>query len=292
MKALEILAESLFSDNEKLTSLTRRFPYYADELAKLLLGKDTREATDEELELSYHDILSKLFEKTVPTSDTFSKAALKSERALFAAEIVKALTERAKITSFLPTLTELEGKCVYFRNAYSDEAFRRFSPYLATPTASYTDSPIAACRDVYNELATFAILPISSSKEGVIGGIARQIARLELAPVLTCEVTLPGKDETMTMGLFAESPVAVENADYLEAVLFSDEGDLLTSLLLSAEALNCRITEATALEETEGFRYAWRTVFERGNAPSLFAVWLLLRCEYPHHRLCGIARRL
>ena len=145
---------------------------------------------------------------------------------------------------------------------------------------------------MYNELATFAILPISSSKEGVIGGIARQIARLELAPVLTCEVTLPGKDETMTMGLFAESPVAVENADYLEAVLFSDEGDLLTSLLLSAEALNCRITEATALIETEGFRYAWRTVFERGNAPSLFAVWLLLRCEYPHHRLCGIARRL
>ncbi len=292
MKNAEILAENLSLDNRKLSFFTRRFPHYADELAKLLLGNGTTEATDEELELSYHEITSLLFENKTETTESFSDAILHTERALLAAETVKALTEKATIHSFLPTLTAQEGKCVYFRNAYSDEAFRIFAPLLTAPTANYTDSPAAACRDVYNELATFAILPISSSREGMIQGIARQISRCELALTLTCEITLPGKDETMTMGLFAQTPIAVDNAERMEAVLFSDSPRTLTALMLSAEHLGCPIVTAAALDETEGFAHAYRIIFTRSGTASLFPIWLLLRCEYPHHRLCGIWRNM
>lgn len=292
MNAIEILSENLSLDNEKLSFFTRRFPHYADELAKLLLGEGGAEATDEELELSYHEVFSLLFDEKDDSAESFSDTILHTERALLAAETIKALTERAKIHSFLPTLLSQEGKCVYFRNAYSDEAFRIFSPHLASPTASYTDSPVAACREVYNELATFAILPISSSKGGVISGIAREVARYELALTLTCEITLPGKEETMTMGLFAQTPIAVDNADEMEAVLFSDDYRTLTALMLSAEHLACPITQLEALKETEGFAHAYRVAFTRAASDSLFPIWLLLRCEYPHHRLCGVWRGL
>lgn len=290
MNERDILAENLAEDNRKLSLFTRRFPYYADELAKLLLGSGVKEATDEELELSYHELFSR-FEET-KTPDGFSQEMLCAERALLAAETVRALTERAKIHSFLPTLSAQEGKCVYFRNAYSDEAFRAFASLLASPTASYTDSPVAACREVYNELATYAILPVSSSKEGVISGIAREVSRYELALTLTCEVTLSGKDETMTMGLFAQTPIAVDNADGMEAILFCDDRRTLVALTLSAEHLGCPVTEMESLSETEGFGNAYRVVFTRVGSAPLFRIWLLLRCEYPHHRLCGIWRGL
>ena len=162
MKDVNTLSENLADDRRKLSFFTRRFPHYADEFAKLLLGSGVTEATDEELELSYHELFSRLEEATC--ADPFTASLFRAERALLAAETVKALTERAKIHSFLPALNAQEGKCVYFRNAYSDEAFRLFSPFLSFPTANYTDSPTAACREVYNELATFAILPITSSK--------------------------------------------------------------------------------------------------------------------------------
>ena len=292
MKEEEILFESLKNDSEKLSFFTRRFPYYADVLSKLLLGRDTTDATDEELELSYHEITSELFELFTSAGDPFSGAMLASEKALLAAETVKALTERATIKSFLLSLDAQEGKCVYFRNAYSDEAFRAFSPYLLHPTASYTDTPSSACREVYNELATFAILPISSSKEGMIGGIARAVSRYELALTLTADVTLSGKDETMTMGLFAQTPIAIKDAEYLEAVLFCDDPATLTSLLLSADHLDCPVVSLETLTDTESFRCAYRITFTKKEKASLFALWLLLRCEYPHHRLCALWRKI
>ena len=292
MKDVGILAENLSLDNRKLSSLTRRFPHYADELAKLLLGRDVREATDEELELSYHEITSRLFEPTIETSEDFSENILRAERALIAAETVRVLTERATIRSFLPELAAQEGRCVYFRNAYSDEAYRVFAPLLTAPTASYTDSPAEACREVYNELANFAILPISSSQEGVFSGIAREVSRYELALTLTCEVALPGKDETMTMGLFAQTPIAVENAEAIEAVLFCDDRHTLTALMLSAEHLDYPVVSAEAIAETEGFHYAYRVSFAAAEHASFFRIWLLLRCEYPHHRICSIRRKL
>lgn len=291
MREIEILAEGLAEDNRRLTNYTRRFPYYADELARLLLGKDTTEATDEELELSYHEISSSLFEKT-DSPNAFSEAILRAERAYLASETVKALTERATIRSFLPTLTDQEGKCVYFRNAYSDEAFRIFAPFLSNPTVSYADSPSAACREVEGELASFAILPVFSSKEGVISGIAREVSRYELALALTCDVTLPSANETMTMGLFAQTPIAVEGAEEMEIVLFCDDSATLTSLILSTAHLFCPVRSVEALTETEGFGYAYRIGITCRKNESLLPVWLLLRCEYPHHRLCGIWRKI
>ena len=287
-----VIAENLKSDNEKLLSLTKRYPYYADEIASYLIGKDTLEATDEELELSYREIKEVLDRHTPQSENSFSTPMLRAEATILAAEIALALTKKAKIHTFLPTLDSVEGKCVYFRNAYSDEAYRRFSPYLTSPTASYSDTPMAACRDVYNDLAAFAILPVRSSKEGVIGGMARHISRFELAPTLFCDITLPGSDETMTMGLFSAFPMAIDAAEGMEAILFADDSGTLPALMLSADILGCPVTKSSLLDDTQGFPFAYRLTFTRCKDATLLPLWLLLRCEYPHHQLCGIWRTI
>ena len=292
MDPLSIIAENLKSDREKLDLLFDRMPSYADEIARHLLGRGVSEASDEELELSFREIKEALFKESSKESTPFSSLMRRMAEAHLAAEIANSIVTFATVHSFLPVPTSVEGKCVYFRNAYSDQAFRVFSPYLTTPTASYVDSPSSACKEIYNDLATFAILPVSSSKEGVIGGIARHIARYLLSPVLFCRVTLPGSDEEMTMGLYASYPMAPEGAEGLEAILFSDERDTASTLMLSADYLGCPAVSLTALDNTQGFAYAWRIVFQKATAATLLPLWLLLRCEYPHHQLCGIWRTL
>lgn len=286
MDALSIIAKNRNADLDKLGVLAKRFPAYADELARLLLS-DTLEATDEELELSYREVKEALICDTHGQSG-FSEHLIAAEGALLAAEIAKTLVERAKIHTFLPTPDSVDGKCVYFRSAYADMAYRVFAPLLTTPTASYSDSPQAACREVYNEAANFAILPISSSKEGVITGIAKQIARFELAPVYLCDVTLPKSDETVTMGLFAAYPMAVDAADGVEVILFSEDHKTLSSLMLSLTALNVSVRSLETLDATQGFAFAHRLVLRLFDPESFLPLWLLLRCEYPHHQLCGV----
>lgn len=290
MEPVSIIAKNLASDQEKLDLLFDRMPSYADEIARQLLGRGVSEASDEELELSYREMKEALFGESARESIPFSSLMRQTARAQLAAEIAKSIVSAATVRSFLPVPTSVEGKCVYFRNAYSDRAFRVFSPYLNAPTASYVDSPSSACKEIYNDLATFAILPISSSKEGVIGGIARHIARYQLSPVMFCRVMLPGSDEEMTMGLYASYPMAPEDAEGLEAILFSDESNTASTVMLSADYLGCPAVSMTSLDNTQGFSYAWRIVFQKATAATLLPLWLLLRCEYPHHQLCGIWR--
>ena len=287
MDTPSILLENLSSDNRKLAFLSRRFAYYADEIAKELLGEN-QSATDEELELSYREIRDTLEAAFLSQDHAFSLSLLSAEGAILAAEIAKALTRRAKIESFLPTLDSVEGKCVYFRNAYSDDAYRIFAPYLTSPTASYSDTPLAASAEVYNDQSNFAILPIHSSKEGKISGILRGIERFALSPVLYTDVTLPGGDETMTMGLFAAYPMAIENAEGIEITLFSDDAATLPAFHLATSVLDCPILSIKTLDERQGFANAYRINIDCREKDALLPLWLLLRCEYPHHQLSGI----
>ncbi|MBQ7365283.1 MAG: hypothetical protein IJW46_06765 [Clostridia bacterium] len=299
MDAAEIIRQNIAKDREKLDRLYARLPCYAEELATELLGVGNHEASDEELELSYHELKEKLSgvsdTATALDTATIPSPLRDAENAILAAETVKALAEKATVYSFLPALDAQEGKCAYFRNAYSDEAFRIFKRYLTRPTVSYTDSPADACRDVFNELASFAILPIESSKDGILSGIARQVARYELSPVLYCMVSQPGSEEAMRFGLYAASPVLIEDADGLSAILFTQNSDSLFPLILAADALGCALAFSRETGEAQGFANTYELTFRRkeGALPNaVFLLSLLLRCEYPHHQLSGLYRTL
>ena len=98
------------------------------------------------------------------------------------------------------------------------------------------------------------------------------------------------RDEIYTL-----SEVAVEalaNVDKDVHILFCDDPATLTSLLLSADHLDCPVVSIETLADTEGFHDAYRITFTKKEKASLFALWLLLRCEYPHHRLCALRRKI
>ncbi|MBR2987884.1 MAG: hypothetical protein IKC63_07670 [Clostridia bacterium] len=292
MDPIRIIRDNLSSDRDKLTRLIRRYPNYADDTVTALLGVGVNEASDEALELAFGDLRESLTAKNTEVLPIES-SLLSASDALLSAEIIARLLERATIESFLPTLDAIESKCAYFRNAYSDEAFRIFKAHLTNPTVSYTDSPTDACREVYSDLATFAILPISSSREGKITGIVSRIESYELAPALFCEVSLPGSDETMRFGLYAASPIAVSDAEGLETVFYSDSEDDLSSLILAADRLGCTLTLCRELGKRQGFENTYRLLFRRkkgATANAVSALRLLLLCVYPHHQLCGIFR--
>ncbi len=290
MDPLSIIADNLRDDSERLRQLIKRLPAYADDLATHLLGRDTDEASDEELELSYRAMKEVLADEQ--TADGFSVALTTTEEALLSAEIIKILREKAKITTFLQPLSELDGKCVYFRNAYSDEAYRLFSRYLTDPIALYAENPSAACRELYADAASFAILPTVSKNDGIIGGIQKLILRYELAPVLFTTVKTPSSDEALTLGLYAAAPIAIDRPEGLDALFFAAQKSDLSSLLTAADYLGASLLSMSSDSDTQGFLAAYRLRFAAKDPEALEALRLLLLCEYPHHQLLGLYKTI
>ena len=117
MNAIETVARNLLRDRERASLLSSRLLNYADELATALLGYGTLESTDEELELSFRDMKELMDTERAESAFSIVATLTEAETALLDAEVVRAITHRAKIATYLPTLESLDGKWAYFRNA-------------------------------------------------------------------------------------------------------------------------------------------------------------------------------
>ena len=125
----------------------------------------------------------------------------------------------------------------------------------------------------------------------MLTGILKKIEQYELSPVLFCDVTLRGNEETMRFGLYAAAPVLAENADGLELVFYTDTPKSLSHLVLAASYLGCSMTSCRETGEKQGFDTTYRLLFTKEKkAPedALATLRLLLLCAYPHHQLCGL----
>ena len=290
--SLLIIAQNLAKDQAKLSRLYRRYPLYLEELAKELIPPRTTEVGDEEIALSLSQMKEEL--SALIQSENGTKAEfLSAQEPILSAKLAYQIAESAKVNRYLPSLSESGAHIAYFRNAYSDLAFRRFAKELSFPTVLYRENFSAVCEEVYADRCDFAILPVESSRDGQLSVTQKLVAKYELAPVLYC--TVPTTDDgTLRFGLFASAPMVPPKADSLEILLFSDKEETLSKLLTSANTLGISLTSITVLPPAQGFSHEWKLVFsakEKDNT-AFDALWILLLCEYPHHLLCGICRTL
>lgn len=290
--SLLIIAQNLAKDQAKLSRLYRRYPLYLEELAKELIPPRTTEVGDEEIALSLSQIKEEL--SALIQSENGTKAEfLSAQEPILSAKLAYQIAESAKVNRYLPSLSESGAHIAYFRNAYSDLAFRRFAKELSFPTVLYRENFSAVCEEVYADRCDFAILPVESSRDGQLSVTQKLVAKYELAPVLYC--TVPTTDDgTLRFGLFASAPMVPPKADSLEILLFSDKEETLSKLLTSANTLGISLTSITVLPPAQGFSHEWKLVFsaKEKNNTAFDALWVLLLCEYPHHLLCGICRTL
>lgn len=291
---LASIAANASGDLTRVFRLLRRFPAYLDDFLLLLLERDADTVSEEELGLSFQQRKEELqslmsAEDGTPLTDALLSAMLP----ILSAETAKAIASRVTVESYLPTCEEAPARTAYFRNAYSDLAYRRFTGMLHDPTVVYLDSLAAVCEEVYSERADLAILPIESHKDGKLSTVRRLIAQYELSPVYFTDVEA-GDGSCIRFGLFAASPILPSGrAEGIDLILFADEAERVGSLLTSANRLGAELRELEPIDATNGFRYAWHMVFANGNEDdALTPLRILLQCEYPHHLLCGIFRNL
>lgn len=289
--SLRTIAHNFSNDQKKLLRLYRRFPLYLDDLARELIPSGDSEVGDEELALSYRQMKEDL-SSLVANQGGDEKDFFLAEEPLLAAKLARKIAEKAKINRYLPMLSESTSHIAYFRNTYSDLAFRRFAKALANPTVLYRESFAAVCEEVYADRCDFAILPVESSRDGLLSVTQKLVTKYELAPVFYC--TVPTTDDgTLRFGLFASAPLVPQKADSLEILLFSDEEATLSRLLTSVATLGISLQSLSVLSSAQGFAHGWKLVFfQKNDSASFDALWILLLCEYPHHLLCGICQSL
>ena len=292
-ESLSIIAENLKREQKKLAFLAKRFPLYLDDLCGELLEKDAVSVGDEELALSYRHVKEALTDDMSKPNGTQDSTAFSAVTPIFSAELARLITKRVKVESYLPPYENTPSRVAYFRNAYSDLAFRRFSAELFEPTVSYHDSFGAVCEEVYNDRCDLAILPVESSHDGKLTAMEKLIAKYVLAPMLYPRV--PVGDGFIKFGLFASTPTLYEGANAISFYLYDDGETALSSLLTAAFHLGCQLKECKVLTEEEShgsFRHAWYLTLQAESEEALLPLWLLLLCEYPHHLLSGFFKEI
>ena len=290
--SLPIIANNIVKDQKKLARLYRRYPLYLEDLVRELIPKNVTEVGDEEIALSLRQMKEEFLSLTEKESDIEAEF-LRAQEPILSAKLALKIAETAKVSRYLPSLSESGAHIAYFRNTYSDLAFRRFAKELSSPTVLYRESFAAVCEEVYADRCYFAILPVESSRDGQLSVTQKLVTKYELAPVLYCIVPTTD-DGTLTFGLFASAPLVPPKADSLEILLFSDQEETLSNLLVSANTLGITLKRISVLPVPQGFSHGWRLVFsaKEKDKVSFDALWVLLLSEYPHHLLCGVCRAL
>lgn len=79
-----------------------------------------------------------------------------------------------------------EGKVLYIRNPYCDQAFRCFARGNKGMRAVYSQGYASACEDVYNGRGNYVILPIYNSKDGCLITFRRMLRKYDLKIASAC----------------------------------------------------------------------------------------------------------
>ena len=117
---------------------------------------------------------------------------------------------------------EEDARVAYLQNAYSDRAYRRFSPLFRRVAATYYPGFREVCEEVYSGRATHAILPLSNSADGVLLSFRRLIARYDLRITAACDIAVPDEN-TMRFALVRRGlPGNARLPDFLDLSVVPD----------------------------------------------------------------------
>ncbi len=139
-------------------------------------------------------------------------------------------------------------KIAYLQNSFSDRAYRIFSENLHQPgsrmqvTAAYFPGFREVCEEVYYGRCSHAMLPVSSSRDGILASFRKLISKYELKIVSETDVDI-GDDAVMRFALLRRglNPPAGHRYADLTVVLteeFSPGTFLYSCELLGAPAIS------------------------------------------------------
>jgi hypothetical protein len=140
------------------------------------------------------------------------------------------------------------GGCrtVYVRNAYSDEAYRRFAADQVGVTVAYVDRFRAAAEDVSVSGADFCILPYADGSGTRVQSVAALVEQNELK--LTRLYRVGDEEAALTFGLYGRAvlpPLASEMAMMLCLPVPSVKG--LANLLQAADRMGASLLSVDTL---------------------------------------------
>lgn len=131
------------------------------------------------------------------------------------------------------------NRVLYQKSFYTDSAYLRFATLLKGCRAAYAQNVTSVCRDVYNGISEYCILPIENSAEGLLNSFAALIARYELKIVSVCDVSSADGSKTTRFALLRKrlSPLLLEKGrpHFLEISVVLQERPTVSDLLSAAQ---------------------------------------------------------
>lgn len=149
-----------------------------------------------------------------------------------------------------------DPRIAYLKNAYSDEAFLKFSKMVGNPSVDYQSDFQSVCEEVYNAHADMCILPLDSSRDAKLIGFCRLIDKYELKIILTCDITSNIDGVTTRYALLSRNLVFQENlpdfcdARYLELSFVPSDEITLAELLTAASSFGLKLYKTDAVPLT------------------------------------------
>ncbi len=208
----DIIALNLRETAERSDHVCEQEIAHIRELAKEISAEidahaDLTESLPDRLPLPESSIAASALPENTQTLARLHQLHFRRQKALLCIEICKQLSQKRALTpdAFFadaePLSPNARDRILYARSSYTDTAYLHFAPLLSEPRAAYTHSFGAACKDVYNGLCEFCILPVENSSEGVLNSFFRLMEQYELKIVATCDVTDPDARRTTRFAL-------------------------------------------------------------------------------------------
>lgn len=194
---------------------------------------------------------------------------------------------------FLPPQTEDEptpASISYFRNPHSDEAYRIFSSHVDNAVSVYADTSNGCCEDVYTGRAAYCILPVYSSKEGMLSSFCTMVAEYELFAYAIAEVPIPRSDGHTIFGLFKRRCEWNERKTHFAFGISDELLSELGRILCALSSLGAEPVRIGAVPIAEGERTIYPIILNVARA-NLTAVLLYLEVAVRSYLSFGLFER-
>ena len=230
--------------------------------------------------------------------DKFNETALSLDKSVFCALFLEYCDE------FGLSVTEgrflgkkpLSERFVYVKNLYSDEAYDVFSQDFLNPTLTYASSFKDALRMIFDNNATYCLLPIEE-RGARIPSVDELIFRGDykinaVIPVFGFDGSADLKYAMVSKNLY---PTASESDDdkYFEFKIPVDSDLNISEVMLCAEELGCSVYRInTQCFDTEEGKKAYFSVVLKDTGEDFSKLFIYLTLFAPEHIPVGIYKNL
>ena len=195
---------------------------------------------------------------TIAQNTPLARAALVEEQIAFLRGFLAVAPDfpARELQELSPTFPAPNAPRVAFLDStIGRDALRRFECVLPHQRPHPAPSFTAVCEDIANERADFALLPLEDSREGKFLRLYEEIDRFELHITHVCTVPFAERGRSVLMALLSHryTPTVDAKGDWLlSCTLFGEDANILSDLLMAANAIGLRLHHIDTLPSPYG----------------------------------------